>query len=219
MKDMNNRSSRAWLGAFAALTLVLAAFMFGSGFQTNAEKFASVDITKVLDESKLGRQSNDTLRAAFSTRSDLLTFATENLCMTQEQGQTLLTMGLKDTLTAAEKTQFDTTKAAVQNATRQRMTLAQKTNLSDEEKTLLADLNQRAQIGMAVVQQWNSQFNNDMDALGQKLRDDAVTKVRQVIATEAKRQGYTLVFESSVLVHSANDLTADVIKAVDAAAP
>ncbi|MBX3096979.1 MAG: OmpH family outer membrane protein [Fimbriimonadaceae bacterium] len=219
MKSINHRQSRAWLGAFAALAVLMAAFMFGSGFQANNEKFASVDITKVLDQSKLGQQSNDSLRAAFSTRSDLLTFATENLCMTQEQGQTLLTLGLKDTLTAAEKTQFDTTKAAVQNATRQRMTLAQKTNLTEEEKTLLADLNQRAQTGMAVVQQWNSQFNNDMDALGQKLRDDAVTKVRQVISTEAKRQGYTLVFESSVLVYSANDLTADVIKAVDASSP
>lgn len=216
---MNQRTVTPWFGAFAALALLLAAFIFGSGFQSNAEKYAAVDITKVLDNSKLGQKSNDDLRAAYTVRSDLLTFASENLCMTQEQGQTLLTLGLKPNLTAEEKNSLETTKAAVQNATRQRMTLAQKPNLTDEEKALLADLNQRAQIGMGIVQQWNAQFNNDMDALGQKLRDDAIAKVRVIIGDVAKRNGYTLVFESSVLIYAANDITSQVIEAVNASMP
>ena len=157
------------------------------------------------------------LRNAWQVRSDILNFVRENPCLTNEQANDLLTLSLKENLTAAEKTKLEATKTAVRDAAKQLQTLVTKADKTDQEKELLTDLNGRLQIAQSVLGQWNEVFNNDMDSLGSTLREEAIAQVRAKIGEVAKRQGFTMVFESSVLVYSSTDLTPEVVKAVNAA--
>jgi len=178
-----------WLPTVALALTLVGALIIAPGFQNNAEKYAAVDITKVLEDSNLGKAQNEKLRNAWQVRSDILNFVRENPCLTNEQANDLLTLSLKENLTAAEKTKLEATKTAVRDAAKQLQTLVTR----------------------------NEVFNNDMDSLGSTLREEAIAQVRAKIGEVAKRQGFTMVFESSVLVYSSTDLTPEVVKAVNAA--
>ncbi|GAB4128638.1 MAG: OmpH family outer membrane protein [Armatimonadota bacterium] len=206
-----------WLPTVALALTLVGALIIAPGFQNNAEKYAAVDITKVLEDSNLGKAQNEKLRNAWQVRSDILNFVRENPCLTNEQANDLLTLSLKENLTAAEKTKLEATKTAVRDAAKQLQTLVTKADKTDQEKELLTDLNGRLQIAQSVLGQWNEVFNNDMDSLGSTLREEAIAQVRAKIGEVAKRQGFTMVFESSVLVYSSTDLTPEVVKAVNAA--
>jgi Skp family chaperone for outer membrane proteins len=199
-----------WLPTVALALTLVGALIIAPGFQNNAEKYAAVDITKVLEDSNLGKAQNEKLRNAWQVRSDILNFVRENPCLTNEQANDLLTLSLKENLTAAEKTKLEATKTAVRDAAKQLQTLVTKADKTDQEKELL-------QIAQSVLGQWNEVFNNDMDSLGSTLREEAIAQVRAKIGEVAKRQGFTMVFESSVLVYSSTDLTPEVVKAVNAA--
>jgi len=211
-----------WLPTVALALTLVGALIVAPGFQNNAEKYAAVDITKVLEDSNLGKAQNEKLRNAWQVRSDILNFVRENPCLTNEQANVtneqandLLTLSLKENLTAAEKTKLEATKTAVRDAAKQLQTLVTKADKTDQEKELLTDLNGRLQIAQSVLGQWNEVFNNDMDALGSTLREEAIAQVRAKIGEVAKKQGFTMVFESSVLVYSSTDLTPEVVKAVN----
>lgn len=206
-----------WFPTVALALTLVGALIIAPGFQNNAEKYAAVDITKVLEDSNLGKAQNEKLRNAWQVRSDILNFVRENPCLNNEQANDLLTLSLKENLTAAEKTKLEATKTAVRDAAKQLQTLVTKADKTDQEKELLTDLNGRLQIAQSVLGQWNEVFNNDMDSLGSTLREEAIAQVRAKIGEVAKRQGFTMVFESSVLVYSSTDLTPEVVKAVNAA--
>ncbi|ARU43777.1 hypothetical protein CCB81_06235 [Armatimonadetes bacterium Uphvl-Ar2] len=206
-----------WFPTVALALTLVGALIIAPGFQNNTEKYAAVDITKVLEDSNLGKAQNEKLRNAWQVRSDILNFVRENPCLNNEQANDLLTLSLKENLTAAEKTKLEATKTAVRDAAKQLQTLVTKADKTDQEKELLTDLNGRLQIAQSVLGQWNEVFNNDMDSLGSTLREEAIAQVRAKIGEVAKRQGFTMVFESSVLVYSSTDLTPEVVKAVNAA--
>lgn len=213
---MKNTSNKL-ITVAGLLVALVGIWAVGSGFTQAGEKYASIDITGVLEGSKLGKQQNEKLRNAYQLRQDLMNFIIENPVITVEQAQQLQDLTLKDVPTAEDKTKMEEIKKQVVDASSRRVTLAGKANKTEAEVTLLTEYNQRAQGAGAIAQQWNAIFTQDMDTLSGKLRDDAITEVKKQAREVAKKQGYTLVFEASVLIFSANDITSEVVKSVDAA--
>jgi Skp family chaperone for outer membrane proteins len=202
-----------WAGWMAAGLLLVT--LMASGFQSAQEKVASVDITEVLQKSKLGRESNEKLRSAYQQRSDVITFIMDNPVLTAEQAQTLRNLSLKENVTAQEKQQLEAVKVEIRTAANQRASLASKAGRTAEEDALLNSLNQRVQTAGVVMEQFQQQFSEDMDRIESDLRNEAIGRVKTTTRDIARRNGFTQVFEAQVMIFAANDLTEQVIRAVD----
>lgn len=202
-----------WAGWLAAGLLLIT--LMASGFQSAQEKVASVDITEVLQKSKLGRESNEKLRSAYQQRSDVITFIMDNPVLTAEQAQTLRNLSLKENVTAQEKQQLEAVKVEIRTAANQRASLASKAGRTAEEDALLNSLNQRVQTAGVVMEQFQQQFSEDMDRIESDLRNEAIGRVKTTTRDIARRNGFTQVFEAQVMIFAANDLTEQVIRAVD----
>lgn len=202
-----------WAGWLAAGLLLVT--LMASGFQSAQEKVASVDITEVLQKSKLGRESNEKLRSAYQQRSDVITFIMDNPVLTAEQAQTLRNLSLKENVTAQEKQQLEAVKVEIRTAANQRASLASKAGRTAEEDALLNSLNQRVQTAGVVMEQFQQQFSEDMDRIESDLRNEAIGRVKTTTRDIARRNGFTQVFEAQVMIFAANDLTEQVIRAVD----
>ncbi len=187
-----------WAGWMAAGLLLVT--LMASGFQSAQEKVASVDITEVLQKSKLGRESNEKLRSAYQQRSDVITFIMDNPVLTAEQAQTLRNLSLKENVTAQEKQQLEAVKVEIRTAANQRASLASKAGRTAEEDALLNSLNQRVQTAGVVMEQFQQQFSEDMDRIESDLRNEAIGRVKTTTRDIARRNGFTQVFEAQVMI-------------------
>jgi Skp family chaperone for outer membrane proteins len=67
-----------------------------------------------------------------------------------------------------------------------------------------------------LAQQWWDEFRQEIQQSAQDRRVDTLNKARSATQAVGKAGGYTLVFDSSVAVYAANDLTAEALKAMNA---
>src|SRR5690606_31134380 len=97
--------------------------------------------------------------------------------------------------------------------------LNQKANLTPQETNMLTDFNQRIELMRSVLQQFGGEFQTEIQDLQTQVREEERTKARAALEEVAKKDGYTVVYESQVAPFCANDLTAEAIKALDAKNP
>lgn len=186
------------------------------GFQSTTEKFGVVDINKILQDSELGKATNKKLQDALSIRSDLLKFISTYKVLTVEQANKLRELTLKPAPTAADKSEIERIKGEVIAADKKRNELLQKSNMTDTDRMQLQDYAQRAQTMAQVVEQFNNEFQQELNAFESQVREDTITKTKETVKDVAKSQGFTVVLESSVVPYAANDITDASIKALNA---
>lgn len=186
------------------------------GFQSTTEKFGVVDINKILQDSELGKSTNKKLQDALTIRSDLLKFISTYKILTVEQANKLRELSLKPTPTAADKSEIERIKGEVIAADKKRNELLQKTNMTEPERMQLQDYAQRAQTMAQVMEQFNSDFQQELNAFESQVREETVNKTKETVKEVAKSQGFTVVLESSVVPYAANDITDASIKALNA---
>jgi Skp family chaperone for outer membrane proteins len=63
---------------------------------------------------------------------------------------------------------------------------------------------------------WYQEFTGDLQEWSDKHHLDNLNKARDAVASVAKAQGYTLVFDKSVAPYGANDLTDAALQAMNA---
>jgi Skp family chaperone for outer membrane proteins len=186
------------------------------GFQSTTEKFGVVDINKILQDSELGKATNKKLQDALSIRSDLLKFISTYKVLTVDQANKLRELTLKPTPTAADKSEIERIKGEIIAADKKRNELLQKSNMTDTDRMQLQDYAQRAQTMAQVVEQFNNEFQQELNAFESQVREDTITKTKETVKEVAKSQGFTVVLESSVVPYAANDITDASIKALNA---
>lgn len=208
---MMNFSRLGWVLA-AAILGVLAA----SGFQGGMEKTAIVDISSMIETSDLGKANIAALTVMKTSREDLLKYIDENRVLTVDQARNLRTLWLKDSLSVAEKASFESLKADINAQAKKNLELGQKANLTPEERSLLQEYSNRSASMEQLAGQWYTDFSQEIQQAAQQKRVDTLAKAKAAAQAAALAGGFTLVFDSSVAVYSANDITADALKAMNA---
>ncbi len=199
--------------------IALFAMIAAVGFQANAPKFGSIDMNRLIQESKMGQRNTTRLTNAFKNRQAVLAYIEDNAILNMQQATRLRELGTKETLTEAEKQEQEKVKGEVAAAVKQYNELNGKANLTPQETNILTDYNQRIELMRSVLQQFGNEFQSEIQDLQTQVRDEERTKAREALNEVSKKQGYTVVFESQVAPFSANDVTDEAIKALDAKAP
>lgn len=200
-----------WLAA-AALAISVGIV----GFAQNQPKFGVVDLNRVIQESELGKKNQAKLKAALDARKELIDFVTTYQVLTGEQAQRLRELMLKDAPSEAEKGELAKIKSDVQASDRRRQELVQKTNPTDADLAILQDFNNRRQIMQRTLERWQMEFNDELDGLQQRVRDETIAKAKVAVKDVCAADGYSLVLESTVAPFGSNDVTDSCIKKMNA---
>lgn len=198
------------------LVAAIGTVMLFSGFQGDANKFGTVNIATVFNESDMGKKRKAEGEALKSSREGLLEFIDTYRVLTMEQAQKIRDLMLKPNRTAAETAEMERIKADVVAADKKAKELSTKPNLTPEERTLLTEYTNRSQQIVELANKWLRDFTQELQAWDDRTRNEALDKAKAAIQQVAKAQGYSVVFDSNVAPYSANDITDAALKAMNA---
>lgn len=203
--------------ALAAAALLGLGLMASSGFQGGPEKFAVVDMNKVMNDSKRGQTTRNSLQANFRQRTGILEFLNVNDVATEQQATQLRQMSLKDPKSDAETKAIEALKDDIKKAVKEFNDLNQKNPLTPEDRNKLEAFNgRRNTIKEKIIPTMQKEFDDEFNEMNRKMQGDLLTAAKAAVKEVAGKKAVTMVFESSVVMFSANDLTDDAIKAMDA---
>lgn len=180
------------------------------------DKVANVNLAYMVENSDLGKANIAALNKMKETREGLLKFIDDNRVLTVEQAKNLRDLWLKDAPTAADTASLESLKAEINAQAKKNIELGQKPTLTPEERTLLQDYASRSANMEQLGSQWFQEFSQDIQQEANQRRSDTLVKARQAVQTVSKSGSYTLVFDATVAVYAANDLTDDALKAMNA---
>lgn len=198
------------------LSAVLATVLLASGFQAGTEKTGVVDLNTVIQQSNYGKQSTESLNNQLKVRRALIDFVMTYKVLTREQAERLRELSLKATPTEDDKKQIEKIKQDVIDSDRRRNELSQKANLTEADAALLRDYSQRALAMEELVNRWSQVFQDDLEELQTKAREDSIARAKVALSSVAKGGAYTVVMESTVAPFGVNDLTEAVVTKMNA---
>jgi len=203
-----------WIIAAAVAGVILS-----SGFQGSTEKTGVVDLVGIVTKSDSGQADSQHFEQLKANRQKLLDFVGANPVLTIEQAQQLHDLVVKDPQTDADKAQIDKLEGDVQTASKTYQDLRAKQNLTQDEKSQLDEYSRRAESMLGdggTYQRWGNDFTAELQDWSDKHHLDGINKARAAVASVAKAQGFTLVFDKSVAPYGANDLTDAALQAMNA---
>jgi Skp family chaperone for outer membrane proteins len=200
-----------WIISAAVLGVLLA-----SGFQGSMDKVATVDLNSMVETSDMGKAGQADFDKMKDGREGLLKFLDDTRVLTIDQANTLRTLWLKPAPTAAETASLERLKADVVAQAKKNVELSTKPNLTAEERTLLQEYASRSAAIEQVAGQWLDEFRQEMRGWAEQRKADTLKKAKAAAQQVAKAQGFSLVFDSSVAVYAANDLTDEALKTMNA---
>ncbi len=193
----------------------LAGGMVGMGFQGSNVKIGNVDIAKVFNDSDYVKKQLETLKGMQAARVGVIDFMRTNHTMKEVDAEKFKTLSLKENPSGADKTEMERIKAeATANETKFR-DLATKTTPTAPETQLLDEFSKRRDANNALMQKWGEDFHNDLGNEQEKMRADALVKVKDAVKSVGAAQGFSAVFTDDVAPYTAGDITAEALKAVN----
>jgi Skp family chaperone for outer membrane proteins len=211
-KMKNKILGLGWLVAAA-----MGVMMIASGFQPADMKAGVVDMQRILSESAAGKKVRDDMSVQVDLRQGLLQFVNTNKVLTADQADKLKTLTLKPGATQADKDEVEKIKTAIRADSKKFNDLMVKASLTDSEKVEFNTMNERRRNADTLLGQWNQEFSADLNTLQDEMLANVLKKAREAVQGVGKKDGYSLIFPTTVAVYAANDITDAAIKAVDAA--
>lgn len=206
-----NVSHMGWVVAAVVVGVVAV-----TGFAAQGDKQGVVDLNKVIQTSALGKSNTAKLNAAVTARRGLVEFVRTYKVLSADQARTIRDLTLKENITDQEKQQLEKAKQDVIASDKRRSDLMQKgANLTEDEKRVLSEFAQRAQMMGDMLEEWNGDFNAQLTQIQQDLQNQTIERAKLALGEVAKAQSFTLVFETNVAPYAANDLTDAVVKQMD----
>ena len=194
----------------------MAGVLFGGGFQTTTTKVGVADVQNLFQNSEFTQTKQSELKAMGDTRSDVIQFIRTYRTITPDQAARFRTLSLKTDQTPAEKTELDKLKSDVIASNQAFQTLQTKASPTPDEVSKLQAFNAQAQQTDAMSQRWGKEFNDEMNAAQDKMRNDVLDRAQAAVQEVGKKQAYTVIFTESIAPYSSNDITADALKVMNA---
>ena len=207
----NRLGAAGWLVAAGLLGAMLT-----SGFQTPSVKLGTVDVNRIVESSEWGKGNSRTLQTMKKAREDVLEFIDTYRVLTPEQATRVRDLTLKTNRTKEEDAELERVKAEVVTANKRLQELSTKSNLTPEERTLLEEYARRSQMMNEQATRWLREFTNEIQAWVDDRKTESYARARAAVTEVAAKDGYTLVFESSVTPYGANDLSDAALAAMNA---
>ncbi len=195
---------------------VLVGGIVGMGFQAPAAKTGTVDLAKVFNESEYAKQQTEGLRNMGASRQDVIDFVRTYRSMKAEDATKFKDLTLKANASATEKAELERLKNEGQAAETKYRELSTKASPSQAELAQIEEMNRRKDATGALLEQWQNDFAGEIQTRQESLRNDTLGRVKAAIQQVARDQGYTMVFDQAVAPYSANDITAEALKAMNA---
>ncbi len=207
----NNRFAMlGWLVAAA-----MAVVTFGSGFQPAQEKTGVVDLNKVIQDSDLGKNNTSRLNQSLRVRRDLIDWITTYNVATGEQAEEYRRLMLKEPANEADRAAMKKIQDDVAASDKRKSDLLTKTTLTDADRSLLADYQQRMRINENRAATWEKEFSMQLNELRDSLQSEVIQKAKDALKAVAQQQGFTTVLESTVAPYGANDVTNATIQSLN----
>lgn len=204
----------AWSGWIVAAGL--AGVMFGSGFQTPSIKLGVVDLYGVIDKSEIGKTTNKNFQDMKKARESILEFIDQYRILTIEQANQFRDFMLKKERTKPEDAELERLKADIVATSKRSQELATKANLTPEERTLVEEYSRRSQIINDLSNRWLREFADEMQHWSDDRKNENYLKARAAVNEVAAKDGYTMVFEGTVALFGANDISEPALAAMNA---
>lgn len=189
--------------------------MAGSGFQAKGEKYGVVDIGSIFSDSEFKKNQTENLRTLSTQRQDLLQFANTYPVFSTEQAQRFRELSIKAQVTTAEKAELEKLKKDVIEQDKKFKNLQLKSNPTADEVALLREYNDRMQNMVKTIDRWAREFSVELEDIQDKMRTETLDRVKQAVQEVGTKQGYTVVYVQDIVPYSANNLTADSLKAMN----
>jgi len=205
-----SRSFARWCAPVVAVAMIASVPVAAHAAETGA--FGSVDLGKIQagyakrgDLEKSIQDLGERLTAAMKQQesSDMLDAAHE-----KQLGDLLV----KPNITDADRAAISKLMAQSSADATELAGLQQKQNLSDTDKSRLDFLTKERQSNKAAIDQLKADYTDQLRAQQDKVSTQFTDIVRQAIAAVAKEKSLGVVFDSTVAIWTANDITDDVLK-------
>jgi Skp family chaperone for outer membrane proteins len=174
-----------------------------------------VDIGKVFKESDYVKKQNDNLHTMGAARQGIIDLVRQYPVMKPEDATSFKDLTLKEKPTLDDKAALDRITQSAKEADTQYRALTTKASPTPTELAALEDYNRHKDQNANLVKNWGQEFENDFSSLQDKLRTDALQKVRDSVSQVAKDQGFSVVFVTDVAPYSANDITDAALKVMN----
>ncbi len=187
----------------------------GMGFKAPGDKTGTVDIAKIFKDSDYAVKQTATLQTEVRTRQQVMEFIRTNRNMKPEDAQKLRELSVKESPSDADKaelTRIKTDAQASEATVRGLQTAAQPT---PAQLSQMDDFNKRKDATGQLLEKWQADFSNEIQVKQEKMTDDTMQRVKDAIALVGREQGYSLVLAQNIAPYSANDITADALKAMN----
>lgn len=205
-----NLNKIGWIAA-----ALLVGGLVTAGFQTPVNKTGVVDMEKVFNESTFAKSQTENLRNMGAARQAVLEFVNTYRTVTVENATKFRDLTFKKELNATEKADLERIKNEGQAGETKYRELITKTAPTAAELKQIDDLNKRKDASGDLIQTWQQEFTKEIQDKQTTLRTEALQKVRAAIQKVAKDQGYSVVFDASMVPYCANDITDEALKAVN----
>jgi hypothetical protein len=189
--------------------------MIGMGFQGATQKFGTVDLAKVFNDSDFAKAQDANLKSMGQSRKATLDFLTSYPSLSAADAQKFADLSTKAEPNAADKAELDRIRSAAVVTDQKFRDLQTKDKPTDADRVALADLNSRVKANQALAQKLNDDFTEEIRTQQEKLRADTLLKAKAAVADAAKKGDYSVILVQDVAPYSANDLTADALKAMN----
>lgn len=193
----------------------LAGAMFGMGFQGGAQKTGTVDLAKVFNDSAYAKKQTDGLRNVAQARVGVVEFLRTYRTVKPEDANKFRDLSLKENATAADKAEIERIKTQAQADEQTYRAVTTKDKPTQAEVSQIEEFNRRKEATAQLLEKWNGDFTTELQTRQENLRTETLQRVKDAVAQVAKDQGYSMVFDQNIAPYSANDLTAEALKAMN----
>lgn len=213
---MTTRDARGMGGWLAAAVLLGAMLTMGFQGQPASIKLGVVDVNRVVEKSEFGQENARQLATVKKSRQELLEFVDTYRVLTPEQASRIRELALKEARTKEEDAELERLKSDIVAAFKRLQELSAKTNLTPEERTLLEDYARRSQNMNEQVTRWLREFTDEVASWIDTRKAASYEKARAAVAEVAAKEGYTMVFDGSLVPYGANDVSDAALAAMNA---
>jgi Skp family chaperone for outer membrane proteins len=193
--------------------------MLGSGFQSPTLKLGVVDLNSVIDKSEDGKTSQKQFQSMKKSREGILEFIDQYRILTPEQAIRFRDLSLKTEPTKPEEAELERIKAEVIAASKKSQELAIKPNLTPEERTLVEEYSRRSMNMNDLSSRWLREFTDEVQKYVADKKEENYVKARAAVNEVATKETYTMIFEGTVALFGANDITEQTLVAMNAKKP
>jgi Skp family chaperone for outer membrane proteins len=212
---MKSDFTKGFLSGVGSLAILVIGGVALSGFQGAAPKVGMVNLEEAMTKSDLFAANREAMTNVLAARRATWVFLDANRVMKEADAARFKDLTSKLTLSAQEKAELEKIKSSTLDAQKRFDELKVKPSPTPDEIAALTELRNRFSKTGELLDAWQKEFQREIEGTQLRQNDDLVQKATEAAKTVGKRGGFSVVYTSASAIYAPNDLTSEVIKAMN----